>query len=121
MCEKGDEMLLDRRELAARLGGLGEIAAHGSRALRGGVRQVFGAYARIVFRHLLRPGEVGFQALQHRRGGEAADGEFRRAIQKVAPRQRPVHIAVEKLQNLGVIIARLPAFHARLPFVDLPH
>src|SRR4051794_32711444 len=108
----------DARHLACDGGRTHEIAAHRSRTLRRRIRRVLRVDSRIVLRNLLRPRVIGPQAFEHRGRGEAAHRVFRRAIEKFAPCDGAMHIAIEQLQYVGRKIARLLAFHwAQYPLV----
>ena len=96
----------DERELAAGLGQSREITAHFAVAARGVDLDVLGFEARVVRPNLLGFGELGAQRFQQARGGHAADGELRRALEEAAAVERAVHVRVEELEHLRVKIAR---------------
>ena len=77
-------------------------------AARVGARE--GSSSRILG-NLLREGVVGSQAFQHGGRSESADGVFRRVVEKIAPTEPPMHIAVEQIENFLRKIAGLFAFH----------
>ena len=83
-------------------------------ALGRGDGDVLGLDAAVVFGHLLRPGVIGTEALPDRGSGQAADGEFLRAIQECAAVDIAVHVAVKKVQQLLRKIGRFLSFHVEL-------
>ncbi len=92
-------------------GGAHQVAFDAAVALRRGNGHVFGLDAVVVFGNLLGPGVVGTQALEDRRGGEAADGEFLRAIQKVAALDVAMDIEIEEVEQLLREVRRFFALH----------
>jgi len=99
----------DRRE-PGRVRRPHQVALDAAIALRRRHRGGFGLDPLVVRRNLDRPGVIRPQHLEERGGGQPADGEFLRAMQKPAAADRAMHVAVEQVQQpLREIRCRLSA------------
>src|SRR5262249_55752750 len=74
---------------------------------------------RVVGLDLLRPRVVGPEAFEQRERRHAADGEFLRALEKIATRDLAVLILMEKVEQLLGIIRRSLSVHGDAPRVGL--
>ena len=80
--------------------GAHEIALDRPVSLRRRYSRVFGADALVVFRHLLGPGVIGLQHLEDGGGGQPADGELSRPVQKRATIDAAMDVLVKQIQQL---------------------
>src|SRR5258708_33791613 len=101
----------DASRLAAHFRGHREVALAGAGALRRRILDPFGLDARVARRDHLAPGEIGTQCLEHCRRGKASDGVLARALDEPAPREAPVDVAVEEVQDRLREIGSLQSLH----------
>ena len=97
--------------LFAAAGWTNQIAFDAAVALRRRNRHIFGFDAVVVFGNLLGPRVVRTQALEDRRNGEPARGEFLGAIQKVTAHDVAMDVAIEQVEQLLREVRRFLAFH----------
>jgi hypothetical protein len=95
-----------------------KIPAHRARAQRRRIGQIFRPDPDVVPGDLLREREVGLEARQHGRGGEATRRKFCGLVQEIAARDLAVGVIVEKRKNFRGKIAGLASFHFGPPQVD---
>jgi hypothetical protein len=106
-------VLVDHHDTAAPAAarGMDEIAADSPMAPRRIIRDPLSLDARVALVDLFGERVFRRQGLQQRRGGDPADGEFRRPVEKLPALDQPVRVSVVEIQQFLVEVGRLLAFH----------